>query len=250
MQLKRTITYILFLLFSFTVVNGVLPATLATAQGQDLAIIASPANNAVVRDAVQITGSADYPSFQFYIVELSPEPITGNQWQIVGVIHEQPVLNGVLETWDTTRVPDGSYTLRLRVVRLDGNYSEAFSQQVVVSNAQPIPTDTPTPAPESAEPTRPPTVTPTALPPTPTIVIEQPIVDTPTPRAIATTPPLQDPEAEDASLIPTVSGFSFSPLRDACMYGGGLMLVIFLLFGFLSALRQIVVGIINRRRGI
>jgi hypothetical protein len=250
MQLKRTLYIIVVVLLALVFVSGVTPAMSVTAQGQDLAVINSPTNNAVVQGTIQITGSADYPSFQFYIVEVSPEPITGDQWQIVGVIHEQPVINGVLETWNTSQVPDGSYTLRLRVVRLDGNYSEGFSQQVVVANAQPIPTDTPTPAADSAEPTRPPTVTPTALPPTPTIVIEQPIVDTPTPRAIPTTPPLEDPDESDSSLIPTVSGFSVSPLRDACFYGGGLMLVVFLFFGFLSALRQIVIGIINRRRGI
>jgi hypothetical protein len=151
-------------------------------QGQDLAIINNPASNAVIRGTVQIVGSTDHPSFQFYSVEFSPEPITGNQWQIIGAIHNAPVINGVLETWDTTLVPDGSYTLRLRTVRLDGNYSEAFSQQVVVANTQPLPTDTPTVVQEVVPEI--PTATPTDLPPTPTIAIEQPIVDTPTPRPV------------------------------------------------------------------
>ena len=217
-------------------------------QGQDLAIITNPTSNAVVRDVVEITGSADYPEFQFYIIELAPEPITGDQWNIIGTIHEEPVPSGVLETWDTTTVPDGSYTLRLRVVRLDGNYSEFFSQQVVVSNAQPLPTDTPTITPTAEEVDRPPTVTPTNLPPTPTIVIDQPIVDTPTPRPIPTTPPLEDPD-EETSFIPTVSGFSLSPLWNACIYGGVFMLAIFLLFGFLSALRHFILSIVERRRG-
>ena len=218
-------------------------------QGQDLAIITNPTSNAIVRDVVEITGSADYPQFQFYIIELSPEPITGDQWNIIGTIHEQPVANGVLETWDTTTVPDGSYTIRLRVVRLDGNYSEFFSQQVVVSNAQPLPTDTPTPAPTTEQQeNRPPIVTPTDLPPTPTIVIDQPIVDTPTPRPIPTTPPLEDPD-EETSFIPTVTGFSLSPLWNACIYGGVLMMALFLLFGFLSALRYFILSIVERRRG-
>jgi hypothetical protein len=214
-------------------------------QGQDLAIITNPPSNAVVWGTIQITGSADYPAFQFYIIEFSPEPVTGDRWQIVGDIHEAPVIDGLLETWDTTLVPDGSYTLRLRVVRLDGNYSEFFSQQVVVANAQPTPTNTPaeTPTPESV----PPTVTPTEVPPTPTIVIEQPVVETPTPRPVETSPPLEDPE-EDSSFIPTVTGFSVSPLQDACLYGGGIMLSIFLLFGFLSALRMFILGFLDRRR--
>jgi hypothetical protein len=211
-------------------------------QGQDIASITSPASNAVVQGQVQISGSADYPSFQFYILEFAPEPVSDNQWQIIGDIHQKPTLNSVLETWDTTKYPDGSYTIRLRVVRLDGNYSEFFVKQVVVSNARPIPTATP----ETQE-TPTPTITPTALPSTPTVVIEQPVVETPTPRPIETSAPLQNP-AEQKSLLPSVSGFALSPLRDTCLYGAGLMLGLFLLFGFLAALRTFIQGFIDALR--
>ncbi len=211
-------------------------------QGEDVAVISSPTSNAVVQGTVQITGSADYPSFQFYIIEFSPEPITGDQWQIIGSIHEAPVLNGLLETWNTTAVPDGSYTLRLRVVRVDGNYSEGFAQQIVVSNAQPVPTDTPTPG---AVETALPTVTPTDLPPTPTISIEQPVVETATPRPIPTIPALSDPD-EGSSLIPNVTGFSLTPLQDACLFGAGAMLSLFAFFGFLAALRTFILGFVHR----
>ena len=219
-----------------------------TIQGTDVAIISTPASNAIVRGIVDISGSADYPSFQFYVVEFSPEPVSNNQWQIIGEVGENPVINGRLTTWDTTQVPDGSYTLRLRVVRLDGNYSEFFSQQVVVANTQPVPTDTPTATPEGTQEAEvPPTVTPTSLPPTASIIIEQPVVETPTPRPIPTLPPLEDPD-DATSFIPTISGFSMTPLRSACIYGSGLMLSIFLFFGFLSALRLLIVGFMNRRR--
>ena len=211
-------------------------------QGGDIAVIASPTSNAVVQGIVQIIGSADHPAFQFYVVDLGPEPNTNDQWSTIGVTHDTPVINGLLETWDTTLVPDGSYTLRLRVVRLDGNYSEFFVRQVVVSNTQPLPTDTPL-AQESPG-SQIPTVTPTDLPPTPTIVIEQPVVDTPTPRPVPTSPPLADPE-ENRSFIPTVTGFSTAPLTGACLYGGGVMVGIFLLFGFLFALRTFIRGFID-----
>lgn len=221
-------------------------------QGEDIGVITSPSNGAVIQGLVAITGSADHPSFQFYIIEFSPEPVAGDQWQIVGAIREQPVINGELITWDTTIIPDGSYTLRLRVVRLDGNYTEAFSQQVVIANSQPTPTNTPvaveTPDESEVQPVQvEPTITPTDLPPTPTIVIEQPIVDTPTPRPVATSPPLVDPD-ETSSLVPTVQGFSVIPLRDACLYGGGLMLSIFVLFGFLSALRLFIKDFMDKQR--
>ncbi|MBN1218970.1 MAG: hypothetical protein JXM69_08580 [Anaerolineae bacterium] len=209
-------------------------------QGEDVAIITDPPSNAVVQGVVQIKGSADHPAFQFYKVEFAPEPVSDDQWQIIGDLRDVPVLNGVLETWDTTLYPDGSYTLRVRVVRQDGNYSEFFSQQVVISNAQPIPTDTP-----EVQETPLPTVTPTNLPPTPTIVIDQPVVDTPTPRPVETSPPLEDPD-ESQSFIPSISGFSLAPLRDTCLYGGAIMLGIFLLFGFLSALRIFIQGFVDR----
>src|SRR5262245_62914790 len=82
-------------------------------QAQDLAVITNPASNAVVQGTVQITGSADHPAFQFYAVEYHPEPVTGDRWQTVQAVQQTPVTNGVLVTWDTTQVPDGSYTLRL-----------------------------------------------------------------------------------------------------------------------------------------
>jgi hypothetical protein len=115
-----------------------------------------------------------------------------------------------------------------------------------------VPTDTPVPEEEAETPPEnlTPTTTPTPLPPTPTIVIEQPVVETPTPRPIPTTPPLADPDEESGSLIPTVTGFSLSPLWDACLYGSGLMISLFLLFGFLSALRHLIISFMNRRRGI
>lgn len=218
-------------------------------QGEDMAEITSPTNSAVVGEVVPITGSADYPTFQFYIVEFHPEPVTGDQWQIVGQIHETPVINGQLETWNTQLIPDGSYTLRLRVVRLDGNYSEAFVQQVVVSNSQPPPTPT-APLEELEEaPLVPlvPTVTPTDLPPTPTIVIDQPIVDTPTPRPTETPVALVDP-GQSNSLIPSVTGFSLSPLQNACLFGAGIMLSVFLFFGFLAALRTFIIGLVQQRQ--
>ncbi len=215
-------------------------------QATDVAVINSPASNEVVRGVAPIVGSADHTSFQFYKVEIHPEPVTGDRWQIIGVIHNTPVINGVLENWDTTLFPDGSYTLRLQTVKQDGNYLEAFSQQVVVANAQPTPTDTPPPTVEQPEAVPGiPTETPTPLPPTPTIVVEQPVVDTPTPRPVETSPPLENPD-ENNSFIPTVTGFSLSPLRDACLYGAGIMFSVFLLFAFLATLRTFIQGFIDR----
>jgi hypothetical protein len=210
-------------------------------QGGDLALITAPKSNDVVRGQVAIMGSATHSQFQFYKVEYALEPVGGDEsWGIVGAIREQPVLNGQLETWDTTEIPDGSYSLRLRVVRLDGNYDEALISQVVVANALPEePTETPTP-----EASLTPTITPTPLPPTPTIVIEQPAL--PSEEADAAAPtrtplPTPDEGGEGGIQLDT------APLKSACLYGTGAMFGLFLLFGVFAALRNLIYSIIGRK---
>ncbi|MFN8454089.1 MAG: hypothetical protein U0401_05330 [Anaerolineae bacterium] len=254
MKKQRLISYdqfwlILLILAVFWLIQLTGVAAAPVRQSTDVAVINSPTSNSVVRGVAPIVGSADHTQFQFYKVEFSPEPVTGTQWQIIGAIHNSSVINGVLENWDTTAIPDGSYTLRLQTVKLDGNYLEFFAQQIVVANTQTLPTDTPAPTVEAPQAVVPavPVDTPTPLPPTPTIVVEQPVVDTPTPRPVETSAPLEDPE-ETTSFIPTVTGFSLSPLRDACLYGAGIMFSVFVLFGFLSALRMFIQGFVDRRR--
>ncbi|PWH13208.1 MAG: hypothetical protein DDG58_14580 [Ardenticatenia bacterium] len=216
------------------------PVLAAPSVQEALAIITSPANAAIVRGQVPIMGSATHPAFQFYKVEFAREPVTGGDevWSIIGAIVEQPVINGQLTVWDTRQVPDGSYSLRLRVVRIDGNYDEAFVRQVVVANAQPErPTETPTPA---ASPT--PTITPTPLPPTPTIVIEQP--PRPTERVIpgVTRTPLPTPIPDQVRL-----NIDPTPFQNACLFGMGAILGLFLLFALLAVLRNLIYALLGRR---
>ncbi|MDM8519726.1 hypothetical protein QUF64_06745 [Anaerolineales bacterium HSG6] len=218
------------------------------AQGQDIAAINTPTSGPV-QGRIQLIGSADHPTFEFYVIDVSPEGIDGWQFLADG---RSPVINGALGSWDTTTLPDGAYKLRLRVVRIDGNYSEAFVQQVLVNNSQPLPTNTPslliTPT-TTAEFSLPDIPTATSVPPTPTpeVTIEQPIVDTPTPRP-SETPTGPSLEPTEQSIIPKITNFSTVPLIDAFLYGAGLMLGLFLLFGFFSALRMVIQGFIDRRK--
>jgi len=78
-----------------------------------------------------------------------------------------------LALWDTTRIPDGEYALRLRLTTVDAQgaktYHDAFVSGLIVSNAPRTPTPYPT-----AAPTHTPTVTPTpsatpTVPPTPAL---------------------------------------------------------------------------------
>jgi len=239
--MKRTWLFILLIALIFATLGWTGAAAAPPAQG-DQAVITSPQNNAVVRGQVAIVGSATHPQFQFYKIEFAREPVVGEAWAIIGAIHQQQVTNGQLETWDTSQLPDGSYTLRLRVVRLDGNYSEYSVVQVVVANAQP--TETPTPA---IVATKPPTVTPTPLPPTPTIVIEQPVVTNTLaitgPAVAVTRAPLPTPISDQGGSF----NLDVAPLQTACLYGAGVGLGIFLLFGFMAALRSLISALIRRR---
>jgi len=189
------------------------------------AVIASPRGPVTVRGSVLISGTAMHPEFSFYKVEYAPGTNPrDDQWILIGATHTTPVQNGLLETWHTQGlVPDGTYSLRLRVVRRDGNFDEDIVRQITVANA--VPTETPTPA---ATPT--PTKTSTPLPPTPTIVIEVPVVVTPE-------PPTPAPNAQ-----PTPSSapsFSLNRLVSSVCWGGGVALGLFLLVGFLALVRQL-----------
>jgi len=193
---------------------------------QTVAVISSPRDNAILRERVVIIGSADDPNFWKYEVHYAREPV-GSNWVLIGVVHERPVRDGVLETWDTTLVPDGAYSLRLRVVRKDGNYTEQYVRGLSVANAQP--TETPTP-----EVTPTPTISPTPLPATPTIVIQQPVVSTP----LVQPTPTPGPAAE--STAQATSAFSFNPERlgGSFCYGSLVAVVVFLVIGVLALLRK------------
>jgi hypothetical protein len=148
------------------------------------AVITSPQSGSSVRGSVQITGSALHPAFQRYELYFTVEP--GENWVFIGEARTNPVSNGVLGSWETGGLPDGNYSLRLRVVRQDGNYDEGFARNIVVANTTPpTPTPTDTPAFDEQATLPPPiesVVTPTpAATPTPAVV-EQPEIPTPTPR--------------------------------------------------------------------
>jgi len=218
---------------------------LAAPTGQGIrAIITSPRMNAVVQGQVQITGSAMHTDFHYYKVEFS-SAATPDQWLIVSDTRHNQVVEGVLDIWDTTRIPDGTYSLRLRVVDNTGNYQEHIVGPIVVANAQPTETPTPTPSP---------TLTPTSPPPpflTPTIIVgwlTPGIAPSPTSTAILATPSM--PTAVTAtttrtpgsSLIPTQTRFSINmaAVSRAFLVGAGLSGSLFVLLGIFALLRRFI----------
>jgi hypothetical protein len=183
--------------------------------------ITSPADNTVVRSTVPIVGTAVDPAFWKYEVYYGPDPNPGERWTLIGAIHEEQVADGLLETWDTTIIPDGTYSLRLRVVNQTGNYLEIFTRGIVVANAEP--TETPTPT-QTPLPT--PTVTPAA---TPTFVIP--------------TSPLAQPTATPTLARPTRSALpdvvNIGAWRQAFCLGAQLMAVIFVAIALIFVLRRL-----------
>jgi len=141
--------------------------------GQVQAVIASPSAGQEVRGQAAIIGSASVPGFQYYKVEYGVGSNPAD-WALVDRMYDTPVINNHLATWNTLAIPDGVYSLRLRVVKQDGNYEEVTVRGVVVANTRPIqtPTETATPTPtgtpEGAATETPPPGGPTAGGPTPT----------------------------------------------------------------------------------
>jgi hypothetical protein len=208
-----------------------------------------------VRGSVQITGSALHPAFQRYELYFTVEP--GENWVFIGEARTNPVSNGVLGTWETGGLPDGNYSLRLRVVRQDGNYDEGFARNVAVANTTP-PTPTPTDTPVFDEQaTLPPpidsVVTPTpAATPTPAVV-EQPEIPTPTPRPSPspTITPDQAGQAVAADSDTPSAGAGGSSLTDALetstlqssfVRGASLAAAMFLAVGAFFGVRRLLPG--------
>jgi hypothetical protein len=230
--MRKTVASCLFLLLLgvlLVVIIEAAPGHGPQEQGPQ-AVITSPRDRAVVRDKVSIKGTATHPEFWKYEVAYGPEPNPSDQWVLIGMVHETQVVDNVLETWDTTLVPDGNYSLRLRVVRRDGNYQEYFVREVAVANTQP----TDTPLPPAVTPT--PTNTPTPLPPTPTIVIELPVLPSPTPQPLPTTASVIRPTPTPA---PSFFSVNLPDLGGAFCWGVGAAAFIFLLVGLLAVLRRL-----------
>jgi hypothetical protein len=184
--------------------------------------------NAELRGLVTIVGSASSSNFQFYKVEygVGPNPA---QWAILGSLHDRPVINGQLEAWDTTKLPDGVYSLRLQVVKKDGNFDEFYVRQVSISNSRPTPTKGATA-----------TIAPLAA--TPSVVLATTPKATATLRIIAPTAALSMP-----SPTPTLSRpvsreplpLDFKGWGEAFCFGAVAMGAVFILLGIVFGLRRL-----------
>ncbi len=210
--------------------------------------ITSPAPGSVVSGSVPILGTAAGEPFARYELYFKQEP-SGDESYIWFAGDTRQVINGQLGVWHTAGLPPGTYTLRLRVVRPDGNYGEFFAPNILVNTGP-----SPTPTPDEPTPTPIPVATPTPIPqPTPVVVeveqpqIEEPPTPTPTPEPLAFGP--QGPGDEPQAVAPAGQAnplaeelgavVGLSRLREAFFRGVRWSALIFLLGGGILGLRRL-----------
>lgn len=174
--------------------------------------ITAPAPGTIVSGTVSIVGTATDPAFQRYELYAKPSDASEDAYVFVEG-DEEAVIDGPLGVWETGELAPGLYDLRLRVVRLDGNYDEYFATGLRVGQVAPTPTAI-APTPEATTvvttiATLAPTdivTTPQGLEATPTATVTDTVTETDrvteTPEATATAPvsptatPTEEPTAE------------------------------------------------------
>ena len=196
------------------------------AQGQSG--VTSPASGAAVSGDVPILGTAVIEPFQKYELYFKQEP-SGDDAYIWFAGGTAPVINGQLGVWQAAGLPAGQYSIRLRVVKNDGNYAEFFARDLRLNlEAVATPTTTPTETPAGPIPTPIPSATFTPAP-QPTVALGEVTlpqagvapIDTPTPAPIAAVEPAQEQAASaDASADSSADIASANTGGEAVSAGG------------------------------
>nr|WP_290667236.1 penicillin-binding protein 1C [Ardenticatena sp.] len=106
--------------------------------GSGTAVITSPQPYGYVGGIAPIQGTArtEPPDqFKLYRIEFG-QGLDPASWIQIGPDYTTPVVDGLLEQWDTRALEEGLYTLQLTVLRQDGQV-ERTSVQVTVDNTPP-----------------------------------------------------------------------------------------------------------------
>ena len=97
--------------------------------------ITLPGDGAAIRDSVAIQGTASGDDFDHYMVEYG-EGKNPSTWTLI-YNSKVPVTQDTLATWDTTKISDGQYTIRLTVVDTY-TYVVQVTVTVIVDNTPPV----------------------------------------------------------------------------------------------------------------
>lgn len=107
-----------------------MPEVVAPSCPDGRARIIAPGMGQEVSGPVQVLGTANTDSFQYYKIEFKPVGAPGDYSFYLS--RESPVINGPLGVWDPGGLPPGSYALRLVTVDATGNFGECTVQVNVV----------------------------------------------------------------------------------------------------------------------
>ena len=173
--------------------------------------ISAPAGGSAVQGQVSIQGTSAEAGFVSAEVAFAYSQLAAQTWFPIAN-SATPVTAGLLATWDTTTLTDGTYDLRLAVTLADGSQAVAVVKGIRVRNYTPVETPTPTLTPTKA-----------------------PLVTTPTPTpTLAPTVPLPEPTPLPAN----PAAVSRAEVNDSLLRGVGAALALFATGGLYLYLRS------------
>ena len=137
--------------------------------------IYSPISGIAVQGSVSIVGHTALEGFSSAEISFAYQANPRQTWFFIHQ-NQEPVTNGTLFIWDTSKISDGDYIIRLIINLEDGKQQIFTVQNIRVRNYTHIETNTPLPPTSTAtsppiitsSPTSSPIPTATALPPTST----------------------------------------------------------------------------------
>lgn len=166
--------------------------------------ISTPGEGSTVNGTVTIRGTVQMPDFDHYTIQIGFGGDPQDWIQLVNAPNS--IQNSTLATWDTTRFPDGSYTIRVAMYDHSGK-NVAGRVHVTIANT-PAPTARPT-----ATPTRTSTPVPTLPRPSATATLRRPtntpVPPTKPPPTATQKPPAATPKPHVST--PTPWGHAGSP---------------------------------------
>lgn len=189
---------------------------------QGAPVISAPLAGETLNGQIPILGTADAPNFASAELAFAyaADP-TGNWFPLQDL--PQPVQESTLAIWDTTRITDGEYTLRLRVYSQDGSFQDFTVTGLQVRNNVPSAGLTSEPAAQPAD------EIPAAT--EPPLVVESVPLPTPTPVTITSSGPTPQPLPANPAVL-SVDAINFYLVRGAL-----LALILFIVLGLLLRFR-------------
>jgi hypothetical protein len=138
LNLQIAMMRVMLILFTF------ISAVLQTQQTPAPEIqVTSPLPGSPLQGVVAISGSTDLPGFQLLEVDFSYLKGGYGGWFLIAQ-SQSSVKDGVLGVWDTSKIADGNYSLRVQVTLADGSKVEKTVPDLRVRNYTAIETSTPT----------------------------------------------------------------------------------------------------------